>query len=204
MLCYKCSAVAEIGDRLATIGRHQPKRGGGCAPFGGGLGPHLTQCGQERGLPPYQVASWSIHPFGHNRHGPKIGGCAPLGGARSPSNTMWPRPRPISMPSFVLIHPTVWPQYTNVTDRQDRQTDRQRSDSIWRTVLQTVDQNDRTDHQTSSNQHCIVAYRRALSLVFLYAKASDEIPVNSPQCERQIRTGYRKNRRYWTNISLYL
>jgi len=22
-----------------------------------------------------------------------------------------------------MIHPTVWPQYTNVTDRQDRQTD---------------------------------------------------------------------------------
>ena len=28
------------------------------------------------------------------------------------------------MPSFILIRPTVWPQYTNVTDRQmDRQTD---------------------------------------------------------------------------------
>ena len=38
------------------------------------------------------------------------------------------------MPSFILIHPTVWPQYTNVTDRQDRQ----RSDSIGRTVLQMV------------------------------------------------------------------
>jgi len=41
-----------------------------------------------------------------------------------------------------LIRPTVWPQYTNVTDRQDR-TDRQtgqRSDSIGRTVLQTVAQ----------------------------------------------------------------
>jgi len=41
------------------------------------------------------------------------------------------------MPSFILIHPTVWPQYTNVTDRQDRQ----RSDDIGRTVLQTVVQN---------------------------------------------------------------
>jgi len=32
------------------------------------------------------------------------------------------------MPSFILIRPTVWPQCTNVTDRQDRQdrTDRQR------------------------------------------------------------------------------
>ena len=45
--------------------------------------------------------------------------------AGSPSNTMWPEPRPTFMPSFILIRPTVWPQYTNVTDRQtDRQTDR--------------------------------------------------------------------------------
>jgi len=52
------------------------------------------------------------------------------------------------MPSFTLIHPTIWPvatvQYTNVTDRQigqtDRQdrTDRQLSDSIVRTVSQMV------------------------------------------------------------------
>jgi len=40
------------------------------------------------------------------------------------------------MPSFILIRPTVWPQYTNITDR----TDRQRIDSIGRTVLQTVAQ----------------------------------------------------------------
>jgi len=46
------------------------------------------------------------------------------------------------MPSFILIHPTVWPQYTNVTERQtDRQTDRQRYDNIARTVLQTVAEN---------------------------------------------------------------
>jgi len=61
------------------------------------------------------------------------------GGAGSPSNTMWPGPRPTCMPRFILIliPPTVWPQYTNVTDRQDR-TDRLWSDSIGRTVLQTV------------------------------------------------------------------
>jgi len=57
-----------------------------------------------------------------------------LGGAGSPSNTVWPGPRPI--PSGILIHPTVWPQYT-VTDRQKVQ----RSDSIGRTVLHTVAQN---------------------------------------------------------------
>jgi len=29
------------------------------------------------------------------------------------------------MPSFIVIHSTVWPQYTNVTDRQTGQTHRQ-------------------------------------------------------------------------------
>jgi len=46
--------------------RHWLKMGGAVhAPFGGGgeLGLHLTQCGLGRGLPPYQVASWSSHPF---------------------------------------------------------------------------------------------------------------------------------------------
>jgi len=49
----------------------------------------------------------------------KLGGSAPFGGggAGSPSNTMWPGPRPTCMPSFILIRPTVWPQYINVTDR---------------------------------------------------------------------------------------
>jgi len=67
------------------------------------------------------------------------------GGAGSPSNIMWPGPRPACMPSFILIRPTVWPQCTNVTaDRQDRQalrqTDRQLSDGIGKTVLQMVAQ----------------------------------------------------------------
>jgi len=47
------------------------------------LGSRLTQCGQSRGLPPYQVASWSIQRFVHNRHGPKIGGYAPFLGSGS-------------------------------------------------------------------------------------------------------------------------
>ena len=37
-----------------------------CSFLLGELGPGLTQCDLDRGLPPYQVASWSIHPFGHN------------------------------------------------------------------------------------------------------------------------------------------
>ena len=111
-----------------------------CALLGEGkLGPHPTQFGLGRGLPPCQVLSGSIQPFGYNRHGPQIirtqakpapvnfecGGllCSfPWGGAGFPPNTMWPGPRPTCMPSFILIRPTVWPQYTNVTDRQTGQT----------------------------------------------------------------------------------
>jgi len=73
ILADKCSAVAKMGDRLATI--HMGRKLDGCAPFLGD------------------------------------------------SKITWPGPRPTSVPSFILIHPTVWPQYTNVTDRQtDRQT----------------------------------------------------------------------------------
>jgi len=77
-------------------------------------------------------------------------GAVPLWGrgAWSPSNKTWWWPRPTCMPSFILIRPTVWPQYTNITNRTDsqtgkqtdRQTDRQQSDSIGRTVLQMVAQ----------------------------------------------------------------
>jgi len=93
---------------------------GGCAPFWGELGSHLTQCCLGQGQPPYQVVSWSIKLFGHNRHGPKIGRAVPLlgRGAESPSNTMWPGMKAARTPSFILIRPTVWPQYTNVTHRQ--------------------------------------------------------------------------------------
>ena len=69
----KCSAVAEMGDRLAT-----------------------TDTGRK----------WA--------------GAVPLlGKLRPPSDTMSAGPRPTSLPRGILIHPTVWPQYTNVTDRQN-------------------------------------------------------------------------------------
>jgi len=55
---------------------------------------------------------WDGRPFGHNRQGPKVGrGCC--GGwvfSGSPSDTMWPGPKPTSLPSGILIHPTFWPQ----------------------------------------------------------------------------------------------
>jgi len=76
--------------------------------------------------------------------GRKLGGVR-LWGAGSLSNTMWPGPLPTSLPSSIVIHPTVCPQYTNVTDREDtartdRTGNRRRSDSIDRTVSQMVTQ----------------------------------------------------------------
>jgi len=54
-------------------------------------------------------------------------GCGPLGkeGAGSPSNTMWPGLWPTCVPSFILIHPTIWPQTATLqTGETDRRTDR--------------------------------------------------------------------------------
>jgi len=126
-----------MGNRMATI--DIGRKLGGCVPFGRGeLGSNVTQCGLGRGLASYQVASWSIQLFGHNRHGPKFGGLCPLEcGAGSTSNTiapqiqyvcwhcahykclyyyiiitMLPGPRPTIVPSGILIHPAVWPQQT--------------------------------------------------------------------------------------------
>jgi len=64
-----------------------------------------------------------------NRYGPKIGGgFTPLGeGSWSPSSTLWAWAEAYTcMPSFILIHAIVLPQYINVTDRIGR-TDRQQS-----------------------------------------------------------------------------
>ena len=72
------------------------------------------------------------------RTGDGDGAPPPFGrGAGSPSHTKSPGLRPTFIPSGTLNRPTVWPQYINVANRQER-TDSQRSDSIGRTVLQTV------------------------------------------------------------------
>jgi len=86
---------------------------GGCVALSiGELGPHLTQCGLGRGLPSYQVASWSIQPFDHTT-------------------------------------PTL--------------QDRQRSNSIGRTVLQTVVQKRRCVSELrllwNTNSNCNPTYR---------------------------------------------
>ena len=59
-----------------------------------------------------------------------------------------------SMPSFILIHPTVWPQYTNVTDRTGK-TGRQ-PDCIGQTVLQAVAQKPR--HASSSSDYTVYLF----------------------------------------------
>jgi len=51
-------------------------------------------------------------------------------GELGPRLTVPPGLRPTSIPSGMLIHPTGWPQYTNVTDREKGQGSR----SIGRTV----------------------------------------------------------------------
>ena len=94
----------------------------------------------------YLHNKWHLDPSSrlssvHKRHGLKIGGGALpfLGAHESPSNTMWPKPRPTFLPSFILIHPLQPFGYNTPTSQTDRQTV-QRSDSTGRTVLQTVDE----------------------------------------------------------------
>ena len=75
----------------------------------------------------YLYTKWQLNPSSHlatTDMGRKLGRVVPLWGqgTGSPSNTMSPGPRLTSVPRGILIHRTVWPQYANVTNRQDRQT----------------------------------------------------------------------------------
>ena len=87
--------------------------GGGCAPFGRGLGPHATQYGLGLSL---SCTKWHLDPsevWPQQTLAEICGGLCPLGdGAGSASNTTLPRPRPTIVPSGILIHPIVWPQQT--------------------------------------------------------------------------------------------
>ena len=87
--------------RWATVSEQSgPKSGRTAVPLSvGELGLHLTQCRLGRSLLPYQVASRSIQPFRHNRHGSKSGRvlCPFRGRAESSSNTSpWPRSSGVS------------------------------------------------------------------------------------------------------------
>jgi len=101
---YKSSAVADMGDRLATI--DMGRRGGCCAPFrGGGAGPHLTQCGLGPWADICLRTKWHLHPSSPLATidvGQKVGVLYSfLGG---PGST--------SIPSGILINAAVWPQQT--------------------------------------------------------------------------------------------
>ena len=112
-MTYGTRAQQYLRWAIVTIIDMGRKEGAAVRLSQGELGLRLTQCGLGRGLLPYEVASSSIQPFGHNRHGPKIGwGCAIFlaGGAGSPSNTRSPGPRPTSIPSGILVHLAVFPQ----------------------------------------------------------------------------------------------
>jgi len=92
---------------------------------------HLTQCRLIRCLPPYQVASSSIQPFGC-RHGPKIGGCVPFrAGAGSPSDMA-------RAEAYFRIKWRLDPSNLLATIYQRHRQDRQTDNGIERTVLQTV------------------------------------------------------------------
>ena len=110
---YKSSAAAEMGDRGHNRHGHGLKKRGLLCPFRGGswvLTPRLTQCGLGQGLLPYQMASSSIQPFGHSRHGPKAGGLCPFqGGAGSLSNTTSPGPKPSSLPPYQVASWSIQP-----------------------------------------------------------------------------------------------
>jgi len=107
----------DLFSRLATI--DMGHKLWGCSLFGEGAGsPSNTVAWAEA----YLHTNLHLNPFSHlaTIYGPKIGWPVTLWrrGAGSPSNTMWPGSRPTCMPiSFILIHPTVWPQYTNFADR---------------------------------------------------------------------------------------
>jgi len=132
---YKCSAVAEMGDRLARI--DMGRKGGLLYHFQGGAGsPSNTMWPWLR--PTSVPSALLIHPavWPQQTWAENWGGCPFLGElGLQPTQLQCGGGRGLPSCRFILIHPTIWPQYTNVTDRQDR------SDSVGRTVLQTVAQN---------------------------------------------------------------
>ena len=104
--------------------------------WGEGLGPNVTQCDLGRGLLSYQVASLSIQPFGHNGHGLKIGGCAPFFGGvelHGFPSVAWTE---AYIRAKFHLDPSKY-RLATIHQRHRQQTG-ERSDSIGRTVLQTV------------------------------------------------------------------
>jgi len=105
------------------------KVGGGCCVPSWGAG--SLSYTMSPGIRPTSVPTkWHLDPSSRlaTTHMDRKLGAVPLWGNGCLSNTMWPGSRSTSVPSGILIHPSIWPQYTDNTDRQ-------RSDSIRRTAF---------------------------------------------------------------------
>jgi len=89
-VCLSIKWRLNPSSRLATTDTGRKRGGGGVPLFKGELGPHVTRCGLCWGLPQYQVAPWSMQPFGHNTW-PKLGVLCPpplWGQVAFPSNNV--------------------------------------------------------------------------------------------------------------------
>jgi len=101
------------------------------------LGPHLTQYGLGRSISSGILIHQALWP---QQTWAKICGLCHFGGTRSPYSTIWPGPRPTSLPSGSL---SIQPYGRNTPTSQTDRTDRQGSDwigqtVIWATVCKTV------------------------------------------------------------------
>jgi len=105
---YKCSAVAEMGNRLATIDMGQKL---GTVPLLGELGPHVTVWhGPSPTFLPSGIfvypAVWPQQTWAKNwGRATFLGGWVPV-----EHSVVWVRH--IFIPSDILIHPAIWPQCT--------------------------------------------------------------------------------------------
>ena len=129
-----------MGDRLATIDMGR-KVGAAVPLLGRELDHHLTQCAWAEA---YLHSKWHLDPSNRlatTDMGQNVGAAVPLLGRELGAHLTQfvARAKRTSMPNFVMIQPTVWPQYTKVTDRWTG-TDRQCFDSIGQTILQMVTQ----------------------------------------------------------------
>ena len=128
---YKSSAVAQMGDRLASIDMGRKL---GHIPFLGEVG--LPSNTMSPGPRPTSVPSGIlIHPaIWPQRTWSENWGLCPLflGGTGSPSNTTWVGPRPTTRHVKLHLDPSSCLATMHQRRRQDRQTrtDRQRSDRI--------------------------------------------------------------------------
>jgi len=114
--------VASWSTQQFGHNRHGPKIEGLCSLFGeGAMGPHVTQC--RLGWEAYLPTKWHLDPSSHwpqKIWAENWGLCLFGEGEQGPHLIRCGQGRAHLHASFILIHPTVWPQYTNVTDRQDR------------------------------------------------------------------------------------